>query len=58
MPGPVAITAIKAAGAVAQQRTHFLGRVLPPLLALANSGSYKVGGRCRGGGEAVGTRCL
>lgn len=45
--GPVAIVVIKGAGAVAQQRPQFLGKVLPPLLALANGGKYKVGGVAR-----------
>ena len=34
---PLTITAIKAAAGIAQQRPQFMGRLLPPLLALANS---------------------
>jgi hypothetical protein len=40
--GPVAATAVRAAGGIALQRPQFLGRLLPPLLALANSGAYVV----------------
>lgn len=51
--GPLAITAIKAAGTLAQQRPQFIGRLLLPLLVLANSGEYKLdgsGGVGSGGG--------
>eukprot|EP00887_Chlorella_sp_A99_P000002 scaffold16.g2.t1 len=41
VPGPLAITAIKAAGTISQQRPQFMGRLLPPLLALATSGEFQ-----------------
>lgn len=37
---PLASTAIRAAGGVAQQRPQFMGRLLPPLLTLANSAAF------------------
>ena len=40
VPPAVAAAAVRAAGGVAQQRPQFMGRLLPPLLALANSGAY------------------
>lgn len=48
--GPVAIVLVKGAGTIMQQRPQFLGRLLPPLLALANSGAFKVWMVLRGGG--------
>ena len=39
--GPLAITVIKAAGCIAQQRPQFMGRLLPALLTLASSGDYR-----------------
>jgi hypothetical protein len=40
---PLGPACIKAAAGVAQQRPQFLGRIVPPLLALAKSGNFKVG---------------
>ena len=37
----VAAAAVRGAGSFAQQRPQFMGRLLPPLLALANSGALK-----------------
>jgi hypothetical protein len=45
--GAVALTCIKAATSVALQRPQFMGRLVPQLLALANSGKLKVRARRR-----------
>jgi hypothetical protein len=42
LSGPLRIVAIKAAGALAAQRPRLLGRLLPPLLALAKSTAGQV----------------
>ncbi len=38
----LAIVVVRVVGSIAQARTGTLGRVLPPLLALANSDKYRV----------------
>jgi hypothetical protein len=52
--GPVAATAVRAAGGIALQRPQFLGRLLPPLLALANSGAYGVAAAAAGATDGAG----
>jgi hypothetical protein len=42
VPGPLAIVVARAAGTLALQRPQFVGKVLPPLLAVANCGKYQV----------------
>ena len=43
VPGPVGVSLVRAAGSVALQRPQFVGKLLPSMLSLANSGAYKVG---------------
>lgn len=42
LSGPLRIVAVKAAGALVAQRPRLLGRLLPPLLALAKSTAAQV----------------
>ena len=61
VPPAVGAAAVRAAGGVAQQRPQFLGRLLPPLLALANAtaaagggaAAAPPGGAASGGDDAV-----
>lgn len=46
LPGPLRIVAVKAAGVLAVQRPSFIGRVLPCLLALAESSSASSASVC------------
>ena len=42
LSGPLRIVAVKAAGALAARRPRLLGRLLPPLLALAKATAAQV----------------
>lgn len=61
VPSGVVAAAVRSAGGVVQQRPQFLGRLLPPLLSLANataaaagsSGTAPPGGAAAGGDDAV-----
>lgn len=48
VPPALAVTAVRSAAGIAQQRPQFVGRLLPPLLALAASDSLQ-GGAAAGG---------
>ena len=57
---PLVTPAVRAAGGIAQQRPQFIGRLLPPLLALAGCKAVKAAadGAAAGGGAAGGAAAM